>query len=365
MKDSVDGAMFCEDKACVFTICNKAYLAQALVAIKSFSEFNVDTKTGILLIDAVERYSINGVQIYTIADVINYTSRESIQVNWNIIDYYTVTSLCTAVKPLALMFFRSEFPSRDYYVYTDPDTLWLSKPRLQLERSKLYFFRHRDFLCTTSGYSGRNFLTFGGMNLGLIIDTGVNDEILMSWNNFAFPINIESSMLGYYTDQKPADLMVLSNRAESIYDECINLSYWNIADVRLDFDEEGYTVKQFNDQKKLVMFHFSGYREFLETYASERKNEYLNHADARLIDRLHIHYARLIEFERLNLEVLSINTNSYGTAESGMIYKYLIAESCKNQHSVNSHFLRYIIKFKVFLRFVDRIYKMKNPFKIQ
>jgi hypothetical protein len=296
--------------------------------------------------------------------VVAFAREQGIEFDSAILEHYTVTSLCTAIKPICLLFTRVRFSGNDYYVYVDPDTYWMQTPNLELAADELHFFRHRNVLFDTSGYSGRNFLTFGGMNLGLIMDTGVALDTIKKWNAFALPINLESSMLGYYTDQRPADLMVLSGQARSQYDPRINLSYWNIADVALRQEQGSYVVEQLGAARKLVMFHFSGYKKKLESYSAERKDEYLNHPDRAVIQGLHDKYTQLVDAERATVTTQQIQTNDYGTAHRGEIYGHLIRSRLHHYTGFRKAAMSAVVRSHILMRAVDRFYKIKNPLKI-
>jgi hypothetical protein len=351
-------------RAVVFTICNLGYLPQAMVAVNSYGSVSSSAKKIVFLVDAVCNATIGDVEIISLGDVKLFAGEQNVDFDDDILKRYTVTSLCTAIKPIALLFTRLRFSGYDYYVYTDPDTYWMQKPNLDLQAGELNFFRHRNSLFDTSGYSGRNFLTFGGMNLGLIMDAGVSLETIKKWNAFALPINLESSMLGYYTDQRPADLMVLSGQATSKYDERINLSYWNIADVQLTREQGTYMVNQFGESKKLVMFHFSGYKKKLENYAAERKEEYLGHPNSTVIQELHNHYTQLVDAERAVVVGQTIPTNNYGKAHGGEIYGQLIKSRLGQYSGFRKTAMTAVIRSHTALRMIDRLYKIKNPLKI-
>lgn len=350
--------------AVVFTICNLGYLPQAFVAVNSYAAVSTSARKIIFLVDAVRSSTIGDIEIIALADVVAFAHEQGIDFDSAILKHYTVTSLCTAIKPICLLFTRIRFGNEDYYVYVDPDTYWMQRPNLELTAGELHFFRHRNILFDTSGYSGRNFLTFGGMNLGLIMDTGVALDTIKNWNAFALPINLESSMLGYYTDQRPADLMVLSNQARTQYDERINLSYWNIADIALCHEQGSYLVKQFGEARKLVMFHFSGYKKKLESYSAERKDEYMHHPDRAAIQALHDEYTQLVDAQRSTVKQQQIQINDYGTAHRGEIYGHLIRTRLGQYTGFRKAAMSAVIRSHTLMRAVDRFYKIKNPLKL-
>lgn len=350
---------------CIFTICNYSYLAQAIVALESFGKIDsLNVKKIIFLVDSEESFCIKDIEIISMARLKIFCESTNFDFDFDILSFYAVTSLCTAIKPIALLFCRYNFSQYEVTIYTDPDTYWLCKPTLEFEQGKLYLFRHRDYLCKKTGFNGKNFLSFGGMNLGLIIDTGSSVNDLKHWNDFALPINLESPMLGYYTDQRPADLMVLSDRAVSCYDESVNLSYWNIADVKLAIYNENFIVNQFGSPKKLAMFHFSGYKKDVNAYKADRRSQYLNHDSKEIIIKLHCAYSNQVDLQTKYLSHITIKTNKYGTASKGAIYGYLFNKQLRNDLTIKGFFLKSIIKSKLVLNFIDRIYKIKNPLGI-
>ena len=352
--------------SCTFTICNIKYLPQAIVSIKSYSKVNSTGHLGIILVDSENDFEIDNISVLSLSTIIKLSIVENIYHDFEILKHYTVTSLCTAIKPLIFIYYKLTKSQCDSFVYIDPDTLWLTKSNFAFAQTKLIFFRHRDKLYKTDGYNGRNFLTFGGLNLGLIIDTGVDIQILKEWLTFALPINFESSMLGYYTDQKPADLLVLSGRGISYYDKCINLSYWNIADIELQILNDGhYQATQDNCSANLSMFHFSGYRKSINDYSSERGIQYLTHKNSNVIKQLHIEYTALLEVEINKTHTLCIVQNEYGSAKESDIFKYLLLNRLSNNKLI---FIRLIapllVKSKLLIYLVARLYRFKNPLKI-
>lgn len=349
---------------CVFTICNLKYLPQALVAISTFSEFHSANERSIVVMDLDECTEIQGIKLISMQTIVEGTNHLIEEQSSEIFKHYDITSACTAIKPLVLLYFRILFSSYNFFTYVDPDTFWFGALDNKFINNNLYFFRHRHDLARTDGYSGYNFLTFGGVNLGLFVDTKTPLENIIAWHRFALRINFESSMLGYYTDQKPADLLVISQRAFSIYDERTNLSYWNIADVKLTCDHHNFFVKQFDKSMSLIMFHFSGYRKNIAEYTSERKAQYLNSSSLNEISIIHGIYATAIQEKQILLKSIPFIENSIGAAGHHEIFRYLyklkFGESRYLLHKVISH----LLSFDFFCLAISRLYKMKNPLKI-
>jgi hypothetical protein len=349
---------------CVFTICNIKYLPQALTAIDSYSRHHNVNHKAIVLIDSERSCEINGIKILTVEDVTRGASKHVPFSLSEIFKHYDITSACTAIKPLSLIYLRELCPDSAYHAYIDPDTYWLDSFSLDLSKKQLYFFRHRDYLCSNDGYSGKNFLAFGGVNLGLFVDTGSPIDTLISWHVFALPINFESAMLGYYTDQKPADLMVLSGRAHVLYDERINLSYWNIADVSLRKRDNTFVVKQFEEEKPLAMYHFSGYRATVSLYSGERKDQYINSPSVDGISAIHEVYTSEVRRNADNLKNYDIKSNGLGTASHAEIFKYLYLSKFSEGGGWRHTLTKWLMRFDYFSNVVARFYKIKNPLKI-
>jgi hypothetical protein len=349
---------------CVFTICNLKYLPQALVAISTFSEFHSADEQSIVVMDLEECTEIQGIKLLSMETIIEGTNHLMEGESSEVFKYYDITSACTAIKPLALLYFRASFPSHNFFTYVDPDTFWLGALDNKFINNNLYFYRHRYDLGRADGYSGYNFLTFGGVNLGLFVDTGSSIENIIAWHRFALRINFESSMLGYYTDQKPADLLVISQRAFSIYDERTNLSYWNIADVKLTYINNKFFVEQINKSRPLIMFHFSGYRKNIVEYASERKEQYFSSSSVNEISIIHNIYTEAVEERRILLKSSPLVKNNIGTAEHHEIFRYLYKSKFGGSHYLLHKLINLLFRFDFFSIAISRFYKIKNPLKI-
>ena len=349
---------------CVFTICNLKYLPQALVAISTFSEFHSANEQSIVVMDLEECTEIQGIKLLSMRTIVEGTNHLIEGESSEIFKHYDITSACTAIKPLALLFFRTAFPSHNFFTYVDPDTFWLRGLDNNFLNNTLYFFRHRHDLGRTDGYCGYNFLTFGGVNLGLFIDTGTPIENIITWHHFALRINFESSMLGYYTDQKPADLLVISQRAFSIYDERTNLSYWNIADVELTCEDNIFYVRQFDITRPLIMFHFSGYRRKIAEYVSDRKAQYLNSTSLKEISIIHDYYSTAIQEKQKLLKSINIIENNLGSSGSHEIFRYLYKVKFGESRYLFHRTFNLLLRFDFFCLAVSRFYKIKNPLKI-
>lgn len=348
----------------VFTICNISYLNQAIVALRSISSFVQVNKMTILLVDIKEEFTIGNIKIIPLSYILDFAKTQVDPEKLEILNHYTVTSLCTAIKPFMLLFLKNNSSANKCNIYIDPDTYWISKPNFEISRGRLIFFRHRDELYRNDGFNGTNFLTFGGMNLGLIVDTGADMKIIKHWAIFSLPINYESAMNGYYTDQRPADMLVLSNRAISHYDSTLNLSYWNINDVRITKEQSNKKqVYQGLLSAELSMFHFSGFRRRLQEYKSDRRLQYVNHPDSLVIQEIHDDYytdLKLVEKELEKHELIKLNVEANSAAA---IFTYLLGKKAdKGIFAASIFFL--VSNNKFFARLFSRFYMMKNPLGI-
>lgn len=350
-------------EGCIFTLCNLKYLPQALVAVNTYSKYNSVNHKYIILVDGDEILELEGVTILTVQVILDGTIDYSLNQINAILDHYTVTSLCTALKPLALLYFRLLITDTKYFIYVDPDTYWLGPLDVHLFPDQINFFRHRNFLCDDSGYSGRNFLTYGGVNLGIMVDTGAPIDLIASWYKFALPINFESAMLGFYTDQKPADLLVLSGCARILYDDRVNLSYWNILDVRLIINDHFFYINQVEESKLLIMFHFSGYKNDINLYHGDRKYNYENTNSKIAVNSIHKLYSTQVENVINMLKCISIKTNLLGSADNFHIFRYLINIKYYRVGILNN-IMRYIISIDFIAKIICKFYMIKNPFKI-
>ena len=353
-----------EGPGCVFTICNLKYLPQALVAISTYSEFHAVDRKSIVVMDLEEGSQIQGINLIPLRTIVAGTNHLVDENLSEIFKHYDITSACTAVKPLALLYFKIQLPYIEFYTYIDPDTFWVGSLDCKFERNTLYFFRHRHDLGRADGYSGYNFLSFGGVNLGLFVDTGTAIENIVAWHKFALNINYESSMLGFYTDQKPADMLVISQRALCIYDERVNLSYWNIADVELVNENGRFSVLQFGALRHLVMFHFSGYKSKIDDYNSDRKEQYLGSKSIKNIIKAHEIYNDEIKSRVNILKSYNLNSNNIGKVGSHVIIRYLYKLKYGKSRSITKQLICHLLSFDFICKLISRMYKIKNPLKI-
>jgi hypothetical protein len=352
----------------VFTICNKRYLPQALLGVQTFASVAPTCQRLIVLVDSAREYEFDGITILPMAPLLEFAQSRGVGEGLEILEHYTVTSLCTAIKPLALWYLQQASPARPDapIVYIDPDSYWLSPPDFNDCMEGLSFFRHRDKLYLDTHFDGSNFLTHGGLNLGLIIDAGADLDLLQEWFLFALPINFESPMLGFYTDQRPADQITLSGRARAHYKPAVNLSYWNIGDVELTSDPlGGFRVRQDGVESKLSMFHFSGFRPSIEGYSTGRLDAYRSHPNVDVIQKLHQQYEAALVPLREKVGSLDLETNAWGTSSVAGVYRFLIEKRHSGRRSLVSRALRAFNAVSPWpSQFVSRFYRMSNPFKI-
>lgn len=261
---------------CVFTICAKNYLAQALALRESTLRHNADITFYIFLSDLASD------EIPT-DDVIQLD--EQWIPNWKEMAFkYNVIEFSTSIKPFC--FNRLFNDGYEKVIYLDPDiyvTDSLETIFNALNEKSIVLSPHYCNIQTE--YSGcvteEELLFVGIYNLGFaaIANTEIGEKIVEWWMN-----RLESKCYADHTDSLHVDQRWMDfipaffpNDVHITHHKGINPAIWNLHERSLDRDTKGkYIVRDNNSGETfpLIFFHFSGFDPFNPTLVNRRHPKY-------------------------------------------------------------------------------------------
>jgi hypothetical protein len=261
---------------CVFTICAKNYLAQALTLKESFQRYNDEIDFYIFLADLCDDQLRKEIQNLIILDC-------AIIPKWKEMAFkYDVIEFSTSIKPFCINYL---FDKYEKIIYLDPDiyvTASLNIVFNWLNDKDMVITPHYNHIAIEySGAVSENALSFVGIyNLGFmaIKNSEKGIEIIKWWmkrleDNCYIDRNTAQHVDQRWIDFLPAfftdDILI------SHHQGC-NVAIWNIHERELILKNGTYLVRDLvkNDIKELLFFHFSGFDPFNKKIFNRRHPEY-------------------------------------------------------------------------------------------
>lgn len=383
---------------CLFTICSKNYLAQALTLKASAKKWVPDTDFYIFLADK---------KTEEIKDV----ECESLDSNWipawrEMAFKYNVIEFNTAIKPFC---FRKLFrQGYEKVVYLDPDTYVTDKLNYlwdNLEKYSIILTPHIS--CLNVDFNGaqseESLLGVGIFNLGFCAmkNNTIGNNIADWWCVRLKDLCYDDGSL--FVDQKwmnfipafyPNDLLVSHQFG-------LNVAVWNLHERELVVENERYFVKELHTGEKfpLLLFHFSGFDPFNDMVINRRHpkygidsfpsfkpiiQEYKNLEYKNGYDRFHNltysfnEYSNGYEILPLHRRLFRATLVEYGETdpfneeaplyrnlyESNLIVKEKNAGARYSDFILSENKLKYIRIFQICVKFIKRIFGVKFITKV-
>lgn len=243
---------------CVFTICAKNYLAQAIALKKSLKETEPDLDFFIFLSDTVSGLDNE--------DVVSLN--ESWIPNWKQMAFkYNVIEFSTSIKPFCINLL---FKKYDNVVYLDPDIYVL--------KSLNYIFetlQHHDLMISphcceieeqyTGAVSEEELLFVGIYNLGFLAikKSAIGQKVINWWMNRLATKCYADKIEALHVDQKWFDFIpaFYPQQTAITHHSGINTAIWNLHERELIVKNGEYLVrnKVTGEIFPLIFFHFSGF----------------------------------------------------------------------------------------------------------
>jgi hypothetical protein len=259
---------------CVFTICAKNYLAQALTLRESTLFYNkIDFY--IFLSD-----SVDGVKV---KDGIREL-KDSWIPNWKMMAFkYNVIEFSTAIKPFC--FEELFLEGYDKVMYLDPDiyvTDSLSSIFGILDYSSIILTPHYcDEVEVYRGAVSENvFLQAGIFNLGFIAVKNdlTGNKMIKWWKNRLENQCYSDKSTALFVDQKWMDFIPAFFPKETVISQNMgwNVAIWNLHERALLVNENKYYIRRSSDGYifPLVFFHFSGFDPYNLNVINRRHPQY-------------------------------------------------------------------------------------------
>lgn len=246
---------------CIFTICSKNFLAQALTLKESLLRYEPDVDYHIFLADkpSPEIKEVDCIEL-----------DESWIPKWREMAFkYDVVEFNTSIKPFCFQkMFKLGYSS---VVYMDPDLYVTNKLDFLWDNQEKYSIVLTPHitnieLADKGLLPETDFLFAGIFNLGFVAlrNNEIGKMVAQWWGrqleNFCFTSPNES----LFTDQKwmnflpsffPNDTLISNHLG-------LNVSYWNLHERELLVKDNGYFIKDKTTEKEwpLLIFHFSGFK---------------------------------------------------------------------------------------------------------
>lgn len=244
---------------CVFTVCARNYLAQALTLRESFIKNNHSIDFFIFIADTFEDVQ---------EDSFIIKLDDSWLPGWKAMAFkYNVIEFSTSIKPFCIHFL---FKTYNNVVYLDPDIYVINNLTYIFDKLKLKdIFITPHYLSIEENYTGavteEEILFVGIYNLGFlgIRNSQIGNKVVSWWMNRLRDKCYADKFDGLHVDQKWFDFIpaYFPNNVEISHHVGINTAIWNLHERTLLEDSGQYFVinNHTGEKMDLLFFHFSGF----------------------------------------------------------------------------------------------------------
>ena len=262
-------------KKCVFTICAKNYLAQALTLKESCLKHNQDIDFYIFLADRADDENLpDSLELLDSSWIPNW---EQMAFKYNVIEF------STSIKPFC---FNKLFgQGYDKVIYLDPDIYVVNS------LSDIYDFLNEKSIVLSphycnieENYTGsvpeEELLFVGIYNLGFgaIKNDIVGNKIVRWWKNRLENKCYADKIDALHVDQRWMDFVpgFFPDDTYITHHSGINPAIWNLHERELLIEKDRYYIKDIVKKEvfPLLFFHFSGFDPFNEVVLNRRHPKY-------------------------------------------------------------------------------------------
>jgi len=247
-----------QGKTTVFTIIAKNYLPYARVLMRSAAEVHPSWRRVVILADTADDHFDPRAEDFEIVTSAELPIPNPLWFHFK----YTVTELCTAVKPYAIEhLFKHSDAAR--VIYLDPDiriySLLEHITGALDERANVVLTPHLTNPLNDGMFPGDiDILRAGAYNLGFIAVARSQESqaFIQWWQQRLYDDCVVDLAHGLFVDQRWVDLAPgLFEGVTIVRDAGYNVAYWNLAHREVIRTNDGYRVAG----APLAFFHFSGY----------------------------------------------------------------------------------------------------------
>lgn len=270
--------MFGDQKASLFTLATSNYISQAIVALKSASEFNTFEKVYLFIVDLdivgigkiqeeLNNSNLDWIAVFGPNDL----EEENKKILCNSFAYFNNIEVCCLAKFLGLSHLSNITDASDACVFIDADTYFFNNLDVVFEeiKDKAILLTPHNIGPTTDEVEHMS-LMHGWINAGFIV---INNEhpkhkVILNWL-----IN-RISRRGYFApeyglscDQTWISLVPLAFDESVVISKHkgLNVAYWNIDYRLLSKSKNDY----YAGDSLLIFFHFSGFKDLSKLLLSK------------------------------------------------------------------------------------------------
>ncbi len=344
-------------KNCIFTICSKNFLAQALTLKESANIHEPDTDFYIFLADHITD---------DVKDLELEKLDEAWIPNWREMAFkYDVVEFNTSIKPFC---FKKLF-DKNYknVLYLDPDIYVVDRLNYiwdVLEKKTIILTPHINSLeLANKGIISEKVLLFSGIyNLGFVAikNNEIGNIIVEWWKSKLRNLCYSSVHEDLFVDQKWM-IFVPSYYPEEVYvthHSGINIGYWNLHERELLVRNNKYIIKDISSGQEfpLLLYHFSGFKPNKEDMIS-------SHLPQFNIDMFPTFKPIIKEYKELELKngynfytKLNYSFNEYDNGQSinslhRRLYRATIVEfDGEDPFSTNGRFYNNLLKSRLLIK---------------
>lgn len=316
-----------------FTIVAKNYFASALTLAHSIKQSNPDCTFYIVLADKIDE------KISEIKDdsyILIEAEKFKIDRFYEMAYKYDVTEFATSIKPFCIEYFQN-IRGVEAILYIDPD-IYVYEPFDEVfELLKQYSAVVTPHILTMNNVSQDielGLLHSGIYNLGFfgIANTEDARKIVGWWKGKLLDYAYSDIATGLYTDQKWMNLVTIENA--NIYvlrDYAYNVAWWNFEERNI-YEVSGKPyVRQGETKKKVVFFHFSGFKVGKDDTISKSESFKLLQNKKEIIQIFNVYQEKLKdnryeEFSKLPYAYLTYDNGIVITMLQRRLYRSIIQD---------------------------------------
>ena len=241
-----------------YTISTANYLPYAISLGDSILLHNPAYKFIIVLVDKVEGLDKSKIR-YPLIPV----EEMGIESFGFMNERYNIFELSCALKPFAASYFFERENTCNKIFYFDCDMLLFNSLDLAADKLNDYSILLTPHLISTKKFEYRekieiNILKTGVYNAGFwgVSRNTEGINFLDWWKNRTMLYCIDDLKQGLFVDQLWLNMMpVFFEKTHVLNDEGYNVAYWNLGERKISVSDNSF----FAEDKKLVLFHFSGH----------------------------------------------------------------------------------------------------------
>lgn len=307
------------NKQVIFTISSLNYLSYDLQVKESFLRYNHDWEFIIYLLDKIPDtetlQKINRLRqehnIHFVDEIAEYMPFLDFALKYNVYEFDT------AIKPFVFDYLFKNGVEKAIYI--DPDIAFynsIDELENKLNEFDIILTPHirnplKTFDSSKLSVPVEKLLLAGTYNLGFIAMKNSPNSLqcLDFWKRMLSEKGFHKPSEGLFCDQKWAEIFpVFFDKVYVLKDEGYNVSAWNLHEIDISKHDQVY----FANDKKLVFYHFSGWRrDCSETVEDYLKNRHISNISQALKDILQAYQDSILKHDLYSFVNISFFYDKY------------------------------------------------------